>query len=244
MKCLYMIALLATACSSAPTSVPPEVSTWGSMREVLREGRTEGRVELAAVLGPRTVAVGALAGLSAEITVDRGALHLAEALVGGKEARERPLKPGDDATLLVSAEVSAWSESVLAGPLDLTGLEARLQAESVARGWAPDGVFPFRVEGAAEHVELHVLNGSCPIADPSGPAPWRLSADDTDIVLIGFFAENRAGTITHHGHKSHTHVVVPDRSLSGHLDTVSLEAGARLFLPEYFVTTSEIEEGN
>ena len=233
MTWLVPLFLMAAGCASVESTRPPEVRAWGSMREVLREGRTEGRVVLDRILGEHSIAVGALEGLGAEITVDGGVLHLAEASAGtqGPEARERDASAGERATLLLVADVSVWDELSVPADSDLAAVEEVLRKAARKRGWAIGEPFPFRVEGVAEHVELHVLNGSCPIANPSGPAPWRASLEGAEIVLVGFFAENAAGKITHHNQNSHTHVVVPENKISGHLDRVRLRAGARLFLP-------------
>jgi len=90
-----------------------------------------------------------------------------------------------------------------------------------------------REEHTEGRVVFHVLNASCPIADPSGPEPWRASRESARVTLVGFLADGAAGTITHHGQSSHTHPVLPEESLSGHLDCVSLRAGARLSLSLY-----------
>jgi acetamidase/formamidase len=91
--------------------------------------------------------------------------------------------------------------------------------------------FPFRVEGVASTLRLHVLNHSCPIAEPDGPKPWRFFGEGETTVLVGFYAENSAGRLTHHGQETHTHALLPGRDISGHLDEVALLSGARVYLP-------------
>ncbi|HVS19889.1 MAG TPA: hypothetical protein VMT18_14890 [Planctomycetota bacterium] len=232
MRPLALLLALCTACSTPPRE-PWSVQYWGSMREVLREGRTEGRVELARALGPHSMAVGASAGLGAEITVDRGAVHLVEVVdaAASDGVRERAPRPGERAALLVCADVPAWSEQSLPPVADLDALEALVRAAACARGLDAAAPFPFRVEGRAARLEVHVLDRSCPIASPEGPPPWRFVGEDLDVALVGFHADDSAGVLTHHARASHTHAVLVGRGLSGHLDEVALEAGARLFLP-------------
>ena len=203
------------------------------MREVLRDGRTEGRVDLAEALGPHTVAVGASAGLAAEITVVGGAAHLAEVVDSDSSPRLRVRAPvaGEQATLLVLAEVKEWSEHPLDTVTDLPALEASVCAIAAASGIDVSDPFPFRVEGVASTIRLHVLNHSCPIADPDGPPPWRFAGENETTTLIGFHAENSGGHLTHHGQKTHTHALLAERNLSGHLDGVALRPGARVYLP-------------
>ena len=61
--------------------------------------------------------------------------------------------------------------------------------------------------------------------------PWRGAYEDEEVTLVGFYAEGRAGILTHHGRTTHLHVVLREGALSGHLDEVSLTDGARLLLP-------------
>jgi hypothetical protein len=211
----------------------PPVVHWGSMRSVLRDGRTEGRVELAEVLGRESVAVGALAGLAGEITVVAGTAHLAE-VVDAESAqglRTWETTDGEQATLLIAAEVASWSEHRLPAVSDLAALGAEVRAVAEAAGIDVSEPFPFRVEGIANAARLHVMNHSCPIAHPDGPQPWRWTGESEPVRLVGFYAEGSGGVLTHHGEPTHTHAVLPARNVSGHLDDVSLRSGARLLLP-------------
>lgn len=203
------------------------------MREVLRDGRTEGRVDLAQVLGPDTFAVGATTGLAAEITVLAGTTHLAEVVDpdSPQGLRVRPPVAGEQATLLILADVPEWSEHTLPALSDLAELEASVRATAALNDIDVTQPFPFRVEGRASSLHLHVLNHSCPVADPDGPPPWRFVGEEQSAVLIGFHAEDSAGRLTHHGQNAHTHALLPDRDIAGHLDQVSLAPGAHLFLP-------------
>jgi len=260
---LLPLLLLLPSCATGSSSIKavgaePLVKHWGAMREVLREGHTEGRVELAEVIGPYTVAVGALAGLRAEITVVGGTTHLAEVVdpdqagdgapgLGDnpvlddnpilndnpvRQLRVRQPVAGDEATLLVLADVTTWSEHALPTVLGLAELEASVRAIAALNEIDVTQPFPFRVEGTAGSVRLHVLDRSCPIADPQGPQPWRFAGTREPVVLVGFHAMNADGTLTHHGQNSHTHVVVTERGVSGHLDSIEFLPYARLFLPE------------
>lgn len=233
MRPLALLLALSAACSTPPRE-PWRVQHWGTLREVLREGKSEGRVEFARALGPHSVAVGASAGLAAEITVDRGAVHLAEVVDAAAPhgVRERAPRPGERAALLVCADVPAWSESVMPAVADLDELEALVRAAALECGLDAAAPFPFRVEGLARRLELHVFDHSCPIAHPDGPPPWRFAGADLQAVLVGFHADDSAGVLTHHGRTTHTHALLPGRDVSGHLDEIAFEAGARLFLPQ------------
>lgn len=249
LRLLWLLPLLALSCatrttaatrSEAPTGSPdarertlPEVRQWGAMRTVLRDGNTQGRVDLAEAVGAHSVAVGVLADLAGEVTVDGGVVHVAEVLdsTSPEGVRVRAAADGEQAALLVLADVESWTAHALPAVSDLAALESAVRSLASENGIDVRAPFPFRVEGVARALSLHVLDHSCPIADPDGPPPWRLRGEDEAAVLIGFYAEDSAGTLTHHGQATHVHAVLADRGASGHLDDVRLAAGAWLFLP-------------
>lgn len=214
----------------APKSVSsPTVNHWGEMRVVLREGRTEGRVALSEVIGANTIALGAMEALTGEITVLDGVTHVTEvdrSTTTGVVTRG--VAHGDRATLLVAAQVDEWSQHELGAVPDLATLEERIRSLAGTIASAP---MPFRVEGTAARLGLHVLDGSCPIANPDGPSPWRYVGEEEPTTLVGFYAENSAGVLTHHGQATHIHAILAQREISGHLDDVSFLEGARLYLP-------------
>ena len=210
-----------------------EVEYWGAMKAVLRDGETQGRVSLTEVLGPNAVAVGALQGLAAEITVVDGVTHLAEVTEAGSglELNVRAPAEGEQATLLVLAHVESWTEHSLPNVSELDELERAVRDIAEAQGINIRKPFPFKVRGTASHLHVHVLNHSCPIADPDGPDPWTFDGVDEDVVLVGFYASDAAGVLTHHGQSSHIHAVIQAQGVSGHLDSIGLSERARLFLP-------------
>ena len=224
---------------ATPLRQGPPVHSFGAMREVLRDGRTEARVALEDVLSPDTVAVGATEGLAAEITIDRGAVHLAEVVREADPSLRsigvRRDATGERATLLITAEVETWEPSPLSPVEDLAALEDAVRAAALAAGIDPAKPLPFRVEGTASALQLHVLDHSCPIAHPEGPAPWRFDGQAVPVQLVGFYAEDAGGVLTHHGQRSHVHAVLPEEGVAGHVDAVRFEgmdvASARLFLP-------------
>ncbi len=209
------------------------VQYWGGMRDVLRNGNTQGRVKLADVVGPGTIAVGALEGLGAEITIIDGETQLAEVNFSdlSKGLRVRSHTADDKATLLVLADVPHWTEQTLDPASDISALEAAIRSLALAQGLDVTQPFPFRIEGIATELHLHVLNHSCPIANPEGPAPWRFEGTGIPVTLVGFLAHDAAGVLTHHGQSSHIHAVLKGREVSGHVDAIQFDRPTRLYLP-------------
>jgi len=220
-RCLLPV-LLATGCAAPDTS--PQI--YGAMREVLREGRDQGRVEVAAVTHSDSVGVGALAGLAGEVTILDGRAMVSRRV--GDEIAVRDALPGEQAALLVTARVPAWRELPLPDLEDYDALEACVRDALLEAGLDPRAPTPLRITGRAERLQLHVIAGACPIATPDGPAPRRLDRPPDDVTLVGFYAEDAAGRLTHHTHSSHLHAHAG--AVTGHLDEVQLR-DARLFLP-------------
>ena len=232
---LLLPLILVTCLASAEVSGenPPDmptIQTWGTMREVLREGKSEERITLTKLPSEHTIAIGALAGLAGEITVLNGVVHVATFDNG--ELNSGPSQNGARATLLVMAEVPAWREQDLPALADFSSVEQAVRTAALKAGIDVTQPFPFVVEGLAADLSLHVIAGACPIATPDGSSPGRFSDQERTVTLVGFYAENQEGRMTHHNRSSHVHVIVEGADISGHLEEVSFAAGARLRLPE------------
>lgn len=236
MRFTFQIALiLVIASCGAPPPTPPaevEVKTWGTMREVLREGRSGGRVALTALGSHDAVGVGAMANLTGEVTVLDGRVLVAEGEGSGREGvpipRVRNALPGDSASLLVLARVSAWDEVSVRDCASYEDLETVIAEHLRERGDDLAKPTPVRIRGRATHLALHVIAGACPIANPSGPRPWRFSGPLEDVELVGIYVEGASGRLTHHDRSSHLHAVADE--VMGHLDGIALE-DAVLLLP-------------
>jgi hypothetical protein len=222
---------LAAACLMAGCTAPqPQVRTlrFGTLREAMRDGRTEGRVALAEVAGLRgSVGVGALAGLAGEVTVVDGELWIARAAAGSVVVTREPL-PGEQATLLALSDNGRWVEHLT--PRDLTLKEFGIWLGELG----PATSWPFLVEGTLDALEAHVVAGACPHAHPEAHDKFVLLACPSLAVrLAGFHAPDEPGVLVHHGERLHVHFVeaAPAPTLSGHLDGGLLRAGARVRVP-------------
>jgi len=228
---LLLVLPLAACQAPAPRL---EVTTWGTMREVLRNGHDEGRVALGALAAPGRIGVGALEGLRGEVTVLDGRVLVATAEPASPPGAApaactlREAGADEQAALLVLARVDAWEAHPIGTCRSYTELEDAIAECLTARGQDPTAPVPVRVRARAAELELHVLAGACPIAHPEGPPPWRWQGRCEDVELVGFFVEGSGGRLTHHGQRSHLHVVAD--AVGGHLDEVALP-DAVLLLP-------------
>ncbi len=200
------------------------------MREVLRDGQDDGRVQLLDFAGGEGewIGVGAMAGLKGEVTLAAKRVWISE--VGSDGATVRKAQAGDQAALLIAARVREWKVFPLGTLLSLDDLEARIAAILDEQGWPRNEPIPLRVIGQAYNLKLHVIDGACPIANPTGAPPFRATRSG-NVTLVGFFAEGSAGVITHHDRRTHLHAIFTGAEpLAGHLDALSLD-NALLSLP-------------
>lgn len=216
-------------------SSAPNVHTWGSMRAVMREGRTEARVRLADVLSSdRLVGVGALAGLAGEIAIVDGVAWIAR-VDSGQLQCDSDVRMEDHATLLATSDVEHWRELTLPRDVELVELEQFLAREARGTELERAPAWPFVVEGELANVATHVLNGACPFAAEvdAEHQPLRRSFESVDGILVGFFAPSAGGELVHHGQTTHVHLVVSRPApYVGHVDHVALRAGARVRVPD------------
>jgi acetolactate decarboxylase len=211
------------------------VQSWGTMREVMREGHSEGRVRLEAALAdPECVAIGAMAGLRGEIAVVDGQVWIAR-VRGDRVEIARAAGPDDEAALLALAHVPLWSAEPVARELALTELGELVLERGRSLGLQSDVTVPFVVRGDFADLEAHVLDGRCPYGPPDSPGndPVRGSFAHARGVLIGLRTDLPGGVLTHHGENVHVHVVVEgDPPWVGHVDAVKVLPGATLALPD------------
>ncbi len=242
---LWLIRLCSAACTLAAAAVPggcttgaTSVAQYGAMRQVMREGQTEPRIRLTdAVAVPHAYGVGALEGLTGEVTIVDGSVWVARVAHAGVDMSGPAPAAQDQATLLTLAHIARWESVPLTTTIEGAALESYIKAAARDMGIDTSKPFPFVIEGDAIRVDLHVINGYCPSAvDPatmdaqpwvwSSPAPGR-------AVIVGFYAPDAAGVMTHHGTAVHMHAVVDidGRTVAGHVDEAAAGAGAVLRLP-------------
>lgn len=206
------------------------------MREVMRDGQTGPRVDLAGVSGrPDAYAVGALEGLRGEVTIHGGTIWITRVEGGAPHAARGP--GGDQATLLTVARVRDWESVEITEPIEGPALERFIEQAAAASGIDTSVPFPFVLTGDADELAIHVINGFCPHAvDPKtlDAEPWRWSGDPgVEVTIVGFYAPASAGVMTHHGTAIHAHaiVTVDGRELGAHLDGMRTGRGMTLTVP-------------
>lgn len=228
---MKLLLFLMIASCSKRSPAPPDVKVWGALREMIHDGRVEGRVELASVVGPSVVGLGALEGMRGEVTILDGAAWVA---IGTRDGGRATKLVGDQrAALLVAATVPAWRRVVIESDIAASALDARIEQYIAAAGLPVDQPIPFRIEGEVG-TRWHVLEG--PPAPGSSPHDHTRNAVtgrfDGTATIVGFYSKHHVGVFTHMGHTVHAHILEPRTALSAHADELMVKAGSVLELPE------------
>lgn len=220
-----LLASLAASCSPAPS-----IQQFGAMRAVMREGQTEPRAALVMYESPNLFGVGAMSGLDGEVTIDDGSVWVSRVEDDGLATTGPEAERGAFATLLTVGFAKDWEQSTLATPSDGAAIEQAIAALASVAELPADGPLLVAIDGHATQVGVHVVAGACPHARPDAEA-WRTTlAGGTPIRVVGVFATDREGELTHHGTRLHLHAIFTekDRVATGHIDAISLEPGATL----------------
>ena len=139
------------------------------------------------------------------------------------------------ACFLVWAQVPRWSERTPRYPLaDVDAIEREAVALARRTGLDADRPFPFRVEGTAVEVTLHVLDKRDGL--PHNPerheqAKVRRTLEHTPVELVGFYSRQHRGIFTPKESNVHVHLRTEDGRISGHLEAIGLAPGAQLAVP-------------
>jgi acetolactate decarboxylase len=205
------------------------------MREVLHEGRSEARISLPdAVAKPHAYAVGALAHLAGEITVLDGRSWVSRAADDAVTTSGPAASRADRAALLTLTHVSHWADVAITGAVPNQALEGLIEQRARERGIDPAAPFAFVIEGEFTGLRVHVIAGSCPSAASSSNGSWQKTFEGPIRgTLVGFFAKDQEGVMTHHAASTHMHVLMDfeGKPLTAHVDSVALAPGAVLRLP-------------
>ena len=237
--CSILLTSLATVAAAGCAASMPRIEQYGGMREVLREGQAQRRIALLdAVARPHAYGVGALENLGGEITIVDGEVWIGRVEAGELRVSGPLPSSGDGAALLILANVNHWSESTMQAAAADAELESALKQIAHERGVDTNRPFPFEIEGQLTALSMHAVNGACPMFDDPRPdgdgAPWRFTLDaPVHGRIVGFFARDSAGEITHHGTMIHAHALLDQDGarLTGHVESVAFAPGAVVRVP-------------
>ena len=114
--------------------------------------------------------------------------------------------------------------SIPIGPGAMRELGERLD-EAVAKAGCPTGArLAFRIEGRAKAASWSL---------DTLPTPARLTTLAAPVVIVGLYTTiDGARHAMPGGRRFHAHIVVPATDAAGHLQTIDLQDGAKLWLQQ------------
>lgn len=221
-----------------------ELVQYGSMHEAIGQRQDEGRVQIRTLLEqPHFFGVAALEKLGGEITILDGRPTLTR--VDGKSLSSADESTALDsrATLLVGAYVPSWVERKVASDVGADEFDSFVADAAVAAGIELAEPYPFVLEGTFRNLRLHVINGACPMHArlrklelPRGQRPFEANYDSIGGTIVGIYAKDAVGAITHPATSTHLHLLFKDprsgKLVTGHVEQAGVLQGAVLRLPK------------
>jgi alpha-acetolactate decarboxylase len=229
--------------ASAAETWDGKLVQFGKMHEAIGMQQDQGRVELQKLVDrPHFYGVAALEKLEGEATIVDGKITLTRV---DNQGRLEPgaAAPKQQATLLVGAYVPSWTENTIAGNVEPAAFDEAIANLAKDAGIKVSEPFVFVVEGAFSQLRLHVINGACPmharlkkIELPLERQPAEVQLERVQGTLVGIFAKDAVGSITHPSTSTHMHLVFKDaasgETVTGHVEQIGMLPGAVVRLPK------------
>lgn len=238
-----LLVLFALFCCVVPSraeesGLPFDLKYYGSFKKMMHMKKVDGVVDIkSALTGIHIYAVGAIKNAQGEIIVHDGKVWLSY----GKDGLDRvthEIPEGEQAMLLVTAEVERWKEIIIPKDMGEPELYEFILAEAKKAGLDTKNPFPFLIEGQANNLVWHVINGTN-THDMSGHGHGGHNfiksivekREQVSVVLTGFYSADIQGVFTHPGESWHTHVIIKDENKAGHVEKFGVLKNSTLKLP-------------
>jgi alpha-acetolactate decarboxylase len=246
-RVLYMLSIALVTqrmlLAADPETWDGRIVQYGKMHEAIGQQQHQGRVQLKQLLErPHFFGVAALEKLQGEATFVDGKITITRVDAEGQLKSDESVPPDQEATLLVGAFVSSWTEHTVAADLGIDDFEKHIADEAAKAGLKLSEPFVFTIEGEFSNLRLHVINGACPmharlrkIKLPKERQPVEIELEKVSGTVVGVFAKDAVGNITHPATSVHMHLVFKDstsgKMVTGHVEQIGLLEGSVLRLP-------------
>ncbi len=210
--------------------------TAGSRLSIIHEGDLSSTIQLDSLLRYKNLyALGPLVGLKGEVTIYNGKASFATVVDDQPQIDTNLI--GKEAIFLAYANIPAWTEKTIENRLSSQAqIEAMVKKEANAKGRSTAQPFVFRLEGKVDSLHYHIIYKTSSTQHNKAEhqkAKRRFTLSNTYVKIVGFWADAAGeGVYTHPGKRIHLHFITADHQFSGHIDTISLSARAKLFLPD------------
>lgn len=233
---ILAISLFLVSCASNKKNI----DQYGSLHEAIGKKHSQERVNLVTLIKKNNYfGIGAIENLKGEITVVDGRAIITKIASNGKL---KPMTGNTKATMFVGAQVKQWQQLESPKSMKKMEFEQWIVKEAALIGLSTNQAFMFKVKGTFSNVRMHVINGACPlharmnkIAIPKDKKAYEGNFSKINAVIVGVFAKNSVGKLTHPDTNIHPHIVFTDTKgieLTGHLEDFEINSGTTLFLPK------------
>lgn len=217
---------------------------FGNMHEAIGEQQDQGRVQLGQLVKqPHFYAVAALEGLAGEVTIRNGIVTITSVDSEGHLNAVEESNTNRKATMLVGAYIPSWIRQKIPNKVAPQEFDKFIADSASAAGVNTDKPFVFSMKGEFTDVRFHVINGACPIHAriqeidlPKEQQPFESELKQVPGTLVGVYAKDAVGNLTHPATSTHVHLVYKNEStgrlLTGHIEKIGLAAGTVLMLPK------------
>ncbi|MEH7828849.1 acetolactate decarboxylase [Gemmobacter denitrificans] len=218
-----------------------DLTVHGNFRHMMHTGETAGTVALDTLTVPSAWGVGATAGLRGEVVIRDGAVLVSRG--DDPDARLTPPEAGEQAVILAFGTVEDWQSVAIPHDMAPDRLTHFIEMQAQSLGLDPQGGFPIRIEGSFPQLVWHVVTGDAPALGGHGTGHGGGHANSqsgmnlydeagaTGEIIGVYTGAALEGIASHPGERLHLHFVSGDGTRSGHIDEITISAGALLMLP-------------
>ena len=233
--------VLAFALAFPNALLAQDLTVHGNFRHMMHTGETAGTVALDTLTVPSAWGVGATAGLRGEVVIRDGAVLVSRG--DDPDARLTPPEAGEQAVILAFGTVEDWQSVAIPHDLAPDRLTHFIEMQAQSLGLDPQGGFPVRIEGSFPQLVWHVVTGEVPAHGGHGTGHGGGHANSqsgmnlydeagaTGEIIGVYTGAALEGIASHPGERLHLHFVSGDGTRSGHIDEITISAGALLMLP-------------
>lgn len=221
-------------------STTSKLEQYGSMHEAIGKQQHHSRVGLKKFRASKNyLGLGAIEKLQGEITILDGNVITT---VVSKSGEAIPLNKQEEiqATILIAEKTQNWRKVRVEKDLNNSEFETWLSEQVYLAKLNRKSVM-FKVKGEFINLHTHVINGACPVhakrsgkSLPNNKKPFKKTFNRKNGVLVGVYAPNSTGGLTHPGTNIHGHFVSKNdhnEYITGHIETSGVAKNSIVYLP-------------
>lgn len=176
------------------------------------------------VLKPTSIGYGPSGNREDEVTIIDGKVFMRHPTANGGIAVNNQADPDQGLAMLQVASPTAWREAnTLDAVSSFDDLDFVLEDQAEEMGCEDDVLLPFKIIGHADSVTWSL---------DTQPRHLVQDTKDQDVVIVGLYNRNqREKYFMVRGYNLHAHVLMKGIGKAGHLRSLELNDGARLYLP-------------